>query len=119
MADQGEWYPYAFSPFLQSFGGDMIDRETMTSAEGVLNGEEAAALGRGARYGLGVIIRDTPLGPAWGHSGFFPGYLTEMRYYPQHRIAVAVQVNNSNGRTVGRPLGALLHDLAGLAVGTR
>ncbi len=28
MNDQGEWYPYAFSPFLQRFGGDIIDRST-------------------------------------------------------------------------------------------
>lgn len=41
----GEWYPYAFSPFLQSFGGDIIDRSTYTSAEGVLNGDAAVAFG--------------------------------------------------------------------------
>ena len=41
----GEWYPYAFSPFLQSFGGDIIDRSTMLTAEGVLNGPEAVAFG--------------------------------------------------------------------------
>ena len=29
MAWTGEWYPYAFSPFLQSFGGDIIDRSTI------------------------------------------------------------------------------------------
>jgi multiple sugar transport system substrate-binding protein len=34
MSDQGEWYPYAFSPFLQSFGGDIVDRETYLAAEG-------------------------------------------------------------------------------------
>lgn len=45
MAWTGEWYPYAFSPFLQSFGGDLIDRETYLSAEGVLNGDEAVAFG--------------------------------------------------------------------------
>ncbi len=45
MALVGEWYPYAFSPFLQSFGGDLIDRDTYLSAEGVLNGEEAVAWG--------------------------------------------------------------------------
>jgi multiple sugar transport system substrate-binding protein len=45
MAWTGEWYPYAFSPFLQSFGGDIIDRETFLTAEGVLNGEEAIAFG--------------------------------------------------------------------------
>ena len=45
LADTGEWYPYAFSPFLQSFGGDLVDRETFLSAEGVLNGEEALEFG--------------------------------------------------------------------------
>lgn len=43
--DTGEWWPYAYSPFLQSFGGDLIDRSTMLSAEGVLNGAEAIAWG--------------------------------------------------------------------------
>jgi multiple sugar transport system substrate-binding protein len=41
----GEWWPYAYSPLLQSFGGDLIDRETFLSAEGVLNGPEAVAWG--------------------------------------------------------------------------
>jgi multiple sugar transport system substrate-binding protein len=45
MAWTGEWYPYGFSPFLQSFGGDIIDRSTMTTAEGALNGPEAIAFG--------------------------------------------------------------------------
>ena len=45
LADTGEWYPYAFSPFLQSFGGDLVDRETYLSAENVLNGEEALEFG--------------------------------------------------------------------------
>lgn len=37
----GEWWPYAYSPFLQSFGGDLIDRDGYKSADGVLNGPEA------------------------------------------------------------------------------
>lgn len=45
MAWAGEWYPYAFSPFLQSFGGDIVDRASYQSAEGVLNGDEAIAFG--------------------------------------------------------------------------
>jgi multiple sugar transport system substrate-binding protein len=45
MAWTGEWYPYAFSPFLQSFGGDMIDRSTYLSAEGALNGDAAIEFG--------------------------------------------------------------------------
>lgn len=45
MAWTGEWYPYGFSPFLQSFGGDLIDRDSYLTAEGVLNGPEAVAWG--------------------------------------------------------------------------
>ena len=43
MAWTGEWYPYAFGPLLQSFGGDMVDRDGYQTAEGVLNGAEALA----------------------------------------------------------------------------
>ena len=52
-----------------------------------------ARLGRDAKYGLGVIIRPTPLGITYGHSGFFPGYATEVIYYPDTRLALALQVN--------------------------
>ncbi|MDG1116781.1 MAG: extracellular solute-binding protein [Flavimaricola sp.] len=45
MAWTGEWYPYAFSPFLQSFGGDIVDRSTYMTAEGALNGDAAMAFG--------------------------------------------------------------------------
>jgi multiple sugar transport system substrate-binding protein len=45
MAWTGEWYPYAFSPLLQSFGGDIVDRTTYQTAEGALNGEAALAFG--------------------------------------------------------------------------
>jgi multiple sugar transport system substrate-binding protein len=39
----GEWWTYAYSPFLQSFGGDLIDRTDYKTAEGVLNGDKAKA----------------------------------------------------------------------------
>lgn len=45
MNDQGEWYPYAFSPFLQSFGGDIVDRSTYQTADGTLNGDAALEFG--------------------------------------------------------------------------
>lgn len=37
---QGEWYTYGFSPIVQSFGGDLIDRNSW-KAEGAINGEAA------------------------------------------------------------------------------
>ncbi|WP_190131105.1 sugar ABC transporter substrate-binding protein [Streptomyces mashuensis] len=42
-ADKGEWWSYAYSPMLQSAGGDEIDRNGMKTAEGALNGPEAVA----------------------------------------------------------------------------
>ena len=40
-AGGGEWIPYAYSPILQSFGGDLINRDTNTSADDALNGPAA------------------------------------------------------------------------------
>lgn len=59
-----------------------------------------AKLGRGTSYGLGVIIRQTSAGIAQGHSGFFPGYLTEMYYFPDHKISIAVQANSSDFKKI-------------------
>lgn len=38
-----EWWTYGYSPFLQSFGGDLIDRTTYKTADGILNGDKALA----------------------------------------------------------------------------
>lgn len=73
-----------------------------------LKGVAAPMLGRESQYGLGVIIRKTPLGTSYGHSGFFPGYMTDMMYFPEYKVAVAVQVNTSVGRSLGMPLGRVL-----------
>ncbi|MGC2237459.1 MAG: serine hydrolase domain-containing protein [Pyrinomonadaceae bacterium] len=74
----------------------------------MLEGVSAPMLGRDAKYGLGVIIRPTRAGLSYGHSGFFPGYMTEMMYFPEHKIAVAVQVNTSVFQNLGKPLGRVL-----------
>lgn len=39
VGDNSEWWSYAFSPLLQSFGGDLINRDNYESADGVLNGD--------------------------------------------------------------------------------
>lgn len=72
-----------------------------------------AKLGPNVKYGLGVIIRPTPAGTSYGHSGFFPGYVTDMMYFPEMKLAVAVQVNTSAPQTLGgKPLGRLLAEMA-------
>jgi D-alanyl-D-alanine carboxypeptidase len=80
----------------------------------VLDGVSAPMLGRETKYGLGVIIRQTQAGTSYGHSGFFPGYLTDMMYFPEKRFAVAVQVNTSVGKDLGKPLGRMLVEIAEL-----
>ncbi|HEX6047559.1 MAG TPA: serine hydrolase domain-containing protein [Pyrinomonadaceae bacterium] len=77
----------------------------------VLDGVAAPMLGRETKYGLGVIIRKTTLGATYGHSGFFPGYMTDMMYFPDHKVAIAVQVNTSVGRSLGKPLGRVLVEM--------
>jgi len=39
----GEWWPYAYSPLLQSFGGDLINRDGYKSAKGTLDGDKSVA----------------------------------------------------------------------------
>jgi multiple sugar transport system substrate-binding protein len=42
----GEWISYAISPWIQSAGGDLIDRQSYKTADGHINGTEARAVAR-------------------------------------------------------------------------
>jgi D-alanyl-D-alanine carboxypeptidase len=84
----------------QAFSPDLLPQ--------VLDGVPAPMLGRETRYGLGAIIRKTSAGTSYGHSGFFPGYMTDMMYFPEHKVAVAVQVNTSVPANLGKPLSRVL-----------
>lgn len=55
------------------------------------------AEGEGFRigYGLGVMDYNIDLGHAIGHSGYFPGYLTDVFYFPKEKVAVAVMINSN------------------------
>lgn len=78
----------------------------------MLDGVSAPMLGKETKYGLGVIIRPTRAGLTYGHSGFFPGYMTDMMYFPDKKISVAVQVNSSVPQNLKKPLGRVLVELA-------
>lgn len=69
-------------------------------------------VGEDAVSGLGVEIVQTPLGPAWGHGGFFPGYVSLVLWYPDLGVSVAVQVNSSAGDALARPLREVLEEAA-------
>lgn len=107
---------FAFNPQFEWTGGGMVSnsedlaRWAKLMYEGkafsadllpqMLDGVPAK-LGQNVKYGLGVIIRPTSLGTTYGHSGFFPGYMTDMMYFPKHKISVAVQVNSSVPQNFG------------------
>lgn len=82
----------------------------------MLDGVNAPMLGRDAKYGLGVILKPTPLGKTYGHSGFFPGYMTEVMYWPEARVAVAVQVNTSEFQKVKPRLTQWCVELGGVVI---
>jgi D-alanyl-D-alanine carboxypeptidase len=76
-----------------------------------------ARLGQNAKYGLGVIIRESPtLGTLYGHSGFFPGYQAELFYLPVQKVAIAFQVNSSVPGSLGRGVspGRFAAEVAGI-----
>ena len=75
-----------------------------------------ARLGPETKYGLGVIVRTaTPVGPTWGHSGFFPGYQTELLHVPDLGLTLAIQINTSAPRATGpRSLLRGLYDIAAM-----
>lgn len=72
----------------------------------------------GVRYGAGVAIHQrTPLGPSYGHGGTIPGYVSSLRYYPEHRVAVAFQINTDIG--LDEAVGDLEQRLAEVVVAKR
>jgi len=90
------------------YGGTVLEPALR---ERMMSGKRAPTLGRGTAYGLGAIVWQTQRGPAVGHEGFFPGYMSEMRYWPKLGIAVAVQVNSSVFQDLGWSLGRMCDEL--------
>ena len=63
---------------------------------------------------MGVQIHDSKWGKTYGHGGWFPGYLSEMEYFPEQKVAIAVQFNTDGARTIKKGLRAVIGDVAEL-----
>jgi len=63
------------------------------------------------RYGLGVMERQGQGRKAYGHDGFMPGYLSFLNYFPDKKIAVAIQINTTDPSRLGSDLGRHLQSL--------
>jgi D-alanyl-D-alanine carboxypeptidase len=94
---QFEWAGGGFvstSPDLARWAKDLYECKAFPKAMlPVMLESVPARTGPGDRYGLGVQIRQTEFGETYGHGGWFPGYLSEMEYFPEYRVAIAVQIN--------------------------
>ncbi|MEK6323906.1 MAG: serine hydrolase domain-containing protein [Acidobacteriota bacterium] len=56
-------------------------------------------------------------GVSYGHGGWFPGYRSEMEYFPQRSIAVAVQFNTDAGRALKQGTRAYIADAMRIIIG--
>ncbi len=69
------------------------------------------------KYGLGCQIRNSAAGETWGHNGWFPGWLSDVQYWPKQKIAIAVQFNTDDQRASGRSFRAIVAEIAEKFVG--
>lgn len=83
---------------LHLFRGEASDKEQV---EASLAGAVMAKLWPGDRYAAGIIVSETPYGPGYGHSGWFPGYTSELMYFPEGSFSIAVQANTDDVRGTG------------------
>jgi D-alanyl-D-alanine carboxypeptidase len=75
----------------------------------------------GAKYGLGVEITQSGAGPVYGHDGSMFGYLTQMVYFADFKVAAAFQINSdllpaykmSFGTLFGEIMSIPIHALRG------
>lgn len=87
------------------YEGKMFDPKLLDE---YFKGVDAGRLG--GTWGLGVHIRETPNGKTYGHSGYMPGYITNLIYSADGKFAICYQLNTSdrNKLSVMRSLPSLV-----------
>ncbi len=63
-------------------------------------------------YGFSTFVWNTPYGTHYGHSGFFPGYITIVEYVKDMKVSLSLQFNRDQND--GRGLHAHIVDLTGI-----
>ena len=76
------------------YGGRVMTGDYLSE---LLNVAPAKVVESYPSYGLGQGIARTAYGVAYGHSGYIPGYLSFMGYFPDYRMSVAAQFNTTRG----------------------
>jgi len=66
--------------------------------EELLDGISVSSDAPAIQYGAGVAIyAEGPHGPVYGHGGWIPGYVSSLRYYVDHGVTIAFQINTDVG----------------------
>lgn len=94
------------------YEGKVLKAETLTQMLTGIETSGGRGGGQGSKYGLACQIRPSEWGVSYGHGGWFPGYLSEMEYFPEKKIAIAVQFNTDAGRQIKRGLRAYIAKVA-------
>lgn len=77
------------------FGGDAMSGEYLTE---LLRAVPISPNDPNVYYAAGVgIYRSGSFGPVYGHGGWIPGYSSSLRYYPDHEVSIAFQINTDVG----------------------
>lgn len=77
------------------FGGEALSKSAL---EQMLNAKPVDPAQPDVGYGMGVAVyRASPFGPVYGHGGWIPGYVSSLRFYADHGVAIAFQINTDAG----------------------
>lgn len=96
------------------YEGKVLKKEALDEMLTPVEAQGGRGGGSGNKYGLAVQIRQSAWGTSYGHGGWFPGYLSEMEYFPEHKVAIAVQVNTD---ALNKSLRAFIADVARIVIG--
>lgn len=92
------------------YTGDVLQKKSLDEMLQSTTTEE------GAGYGLGVEIVRSKWGKSYGHDGEFPGYLSDMRFFPKYKLAIALQINSDETPEVNRFLPKAIDDFAQIII---
>ena len=103
---------FVINPQMEQMGGGYVSTtaDWVRFIHGLMNGKILSAksleimktgvvapiTSKDDRYGMGMQIRPSPKGTGFGHGGWFPGYLTEVEYFPEAGLAIAIQFNTDD-----------------------
>lgn len=99
------------------YEGKVLKKEALDEMLTPVEAQGGRGGGNGNKYGLAVQIRQSEWGVSYGHGGWFPGYLSEMEYFPRHKVAIAVQVNTDASARPKKNLRVYIADIARIVMG--